>query len=147
MELSLERKVFTEISTIGELSIDGVLFCDTLEDRVRAPGVKVPKATAIPEGVYQVVIDWSPNHNRDLPHVLDVPMFTGIRIHVGNTDVDTEGCILIGLRSGPDVIMDSKKAFDLFYPRLQAALDAGQNVRITVFQSPEVLVPAELLMV
>lgn len=145
MELSLERKIFTENSTVGELSVNGSYFCHTLEDRVRAPGVKIAGQTAIPEGVYQVAIDWSPNHHRNLPHILDVPMFTGIRIHVGNYDRDTEGCILVGVGAGPDMITESQKAFDMLFPILESAVSHNEFIQITVFRSPEALIPEGLI--
>jgi len=50
MEITINRKEFTEKSTIGDMIIDEAFFCYALEDMVREPGVKVPGQTAIPEG-------------------------------------------------------------------------------------------------
>src|SRR3989442_1816583 len=94
--MELRRKVFTSNSTIGELLINGKLECFTLEDRIRPPGVKVPGQTAIPEGSYEVIVTLSQRFKRDLPLLLNVPNFRGVRIHTGNTELDTEGCILVG---------------------------------------------------
>src|SRR5689334_1352299 len=91
MNLQLLRQQFTTDSTIGSLYIDGEFECFTLEDTVRAPGIKIAGATAIPSGTYEVTIDLSARFGRMMPHVLDVPMFKGIRIHPGNTAKDTEG--------------------------------------------------------
>lgn len=145
MELTVSRRTYTFNSTIGQLLIDGSYFCHTLEDRVRAPGVKIAGATCIPEGRYRVIVDWSPNHLKFLPHVLNVPMFTGIRIHTGNTDVDTSGCLLLGLQEAPDQVSQSLLAFNMFCPKLSDALVSGQEVWITFMHDPSVVIPPELL--
>ena len=75
--------------------LDGRFGVLHLEDVVRQ-GEKVPGQTAIPEGIYTVQITFSNRFKRDLPLLLNVPNFEGIRIHPGNTDADTEGCILVG---------------------------------------------------
>ena len=96
MELVLERRYLKPSYTIGCLSVCGTRFCDTLEDRVRdlKQEPKVPGATAIPAGRYEVIVNRSPRFGRDLPRLLDVPGFEGILIHRGNTAKDTAGCIL-----------------------------------------------------
>ena len=127
MKLVLQRKVVSEVSTIGELSIDGKFECYTLEDVVRT-GPKVPGKTAIPAGDYKVIIDKSTRFKRDMPHVLDVPGFDGVRIHSGNTDADTEGCPLLGRTKGKDFVGESKLAFDAFIPKLQVAKEADLQV-------------------
>lgn len=132
-ELTLDRVSPMPGCTIGHLAWDGTFQCYTLEDTVRAPGIKVPGATAIPPGRYKVIIDFSNRFQKPMPHVLNVPGFEGIRIHCGNTAADTEGCILLG--SGADarqgVISGSRIAFDAFFPKLQAALAAG-DVFLTI---------------
>lgn len=101
MELRLERKWFTPRATIGELHVDGVFECFTLEDVVREGDifvVKVPGVTAIPAARYRMRISFSPRFQRELPEVLNVPNFAGIRLHTGNIAADTEGCVsLAGL--------------------------------------------------
>ncbi len=101
MELTLKRIYQGEDYTIGRLSIDGRYFCDTLEDKVRdlPAETKIPGKTAIPAGIYKVEVTYSPKFGRKLPLLLDVPFFSGIRIHRGNTAVDTSGCILVGVNS------------------------------------------------
>lgn len=112
MEIKVQRFVFSAKSTIGELTIPGHDFkCHTLEDVVRPDGVKVPHETAIPAGRYQVTVDYSNRFKRYMFHVLDVPMFEGIRIHCGNTDADTDGCILVGVSEMLDWIGESHVAF------------------------------------
>jgi len=129
MKLELIRKEFTEHSTIGDLLIDGQFFCFTLEDVVR--DVKIPGQTAIPYGSYEVITDYSNRFKKVMPLLLNVPGFDGVRIHSGNTDKDTEGCVLIGFTKTKDFIGESKKAFLEFLPKLQAGLKEGK-VRINI---------------
>jgi hypothetical protein len=95
LSLLLIRKVYTNESTIGDLYINGKFFCYTLEDVVRANNIKIDKETAIPQGIYQVDITYSPRFKRKMPILYGVPMFTGIRIHGGNKAENSEGCILV----------------------------------------------------
>ncbi|HXU13765.1 MAG TPA: DUF5675 family protein [Terriglobales bacterium] len=139
MELTLQREPSTEESTPGKLFINGEFECFTLEDMVRElPGVrvaawKVVSQTAIPTGTYNVTIDMSQRFGREMPHILDVEDFDGVRIHSGNTSADTEGCILIGqARNGPDEVINSRPAFNAFFPKLQAAISNGERVTITI---------------
>lgn len=111
MELKLVREIFTDNSTIGKLYNGDVFLCYTLEDMTREEGIKIPGRTSIPYGRYEVAITFSPKYNRKMPTLLDVPNFEGIRIHSGNDDGDTEGCILVGLRKGKDMIFESRLAF------------------------------------
>lgn len=129
MLVSIKRIWLTPRSTVGELRIDGALFCYTLEDVVRPFGLpKVLGCTAIPPGTYRLVIDESPRFGRRMPHILNVPGFEGIRIHVGNTATDTEGCVLLGMDRGIDRVLRSREAFRLFMPRLEAAGTATVDV-------------------
>ena len=84
MKLLLKRIAQKPNYTIGRLYIDGQYFCDTLEDAVREK--KIAGKTAIPEGTYEVIVNRSPKFKRDLPLLIDVPNFEGIRIHRGNTN-------------------------------------------------------------
>ena len=124
MDIILNRQKYTLKSTIGEIAIDGRHICFTLEDR--SPNVKIPKETAIPAGRYRLVIDHSPKYDKDMPHILDVPGFTGIRIHSGNTPEHTEGCVLVGLSRGVDMIMESRMAFSRFMLILEDAVKRGE---------------------
>jgi hypothetical protein len=126
MNLEIVRKEFSERSTIGDLLIDGEFFCYVLEDMVREDGVKVAGRTAIPEGRYRVIIDHSNRFRRAMPHILDVPMFEGVRIHSGNTDKDTEGCPLLGMTKDKDFVGKSVLAFNRFFDRLYGSLGHGE---------------------
>ena len=99
MKLKLIRKYKCPNYTIGHLYINDKYFCDTLEDKVRQLDSiedKIKHKTAIPEGKYKVVVTMSPRFKRLLPLLLNVPFFTGIRIHRGNNENDTSGCIIVG---------------------------------------------------
>lgn len=117
-KLTLWRKWFSTQSTIGELYVGGIFECFTLEDRIRARGIKIYGRTAIPEGVYPYIIDYSQRFARMMPHILNVPGFSGVRIHPGNTAAATEGCILVGLQRGVDRIISSRLAYDALFLRL-----------------------------
>lgn len=112
MNIKIVRKIFTDKSTIGEMYIDGKFFCYTLEDKVRDS--KIAHVTAIPYGAYDTIIDYSQRFKENMPHLLNVQNFDGIRIHNGNTDADTEGCILLGTTKGKDFVGNSKVAFNNF---------------------------------
>lgn len=132
VHILIERDDKSPTHTGGRLSIDGTWECFTLEDVVRAPGVKVPGQTAIPAGKYKIIIDDSPRFGRPLPHVLDVPDFTGVRIHPGNKVEDTEGCILVGqVRNGP-TIERSRVAFNFLFDKLLAARANGSTVILEI---------------
>jgi hypothetical protein len=99
MELHLVRFMMQPLRTFGHLRINGALFCTTLEDtdrKLEDGGKKIFGQTAIPRGRYQVKLSDSPRFKQVLPELIDVPQFSGVRIHAGNTEKDTEGCILVG---------------------------------------------------
>jgi hypothetical protein len=139
MELKVLRKELTARSTVGELHVDGEFECFTLEDAVRP--VKIKGVTAIPAGVYEVVINFSQRFQRPLPLLLNVPNFDGVRIHAGNTDADTEGCLLVGRTKGADFIGASRTAFDAFFPKIQRAA-AREKVFIEIAQPGDAVQPA-----
>lgn len=131
MEIKLVRNPSDEACTIGALSVDGTFFCDTLEDVVREE--KIPGRTAIPAGRYRVVIDHSQHFNRELPHVLDVPNFVGIRIHAGNSQFDTEGCILVGQWQKGDSIINSRATLNTLIAMIEMVIEEWkEEVWITV---------------
>lgn len=133
MKLTLNRVQFDSACTIGQLLVDGVVECFTLEDVVRAPGAaKVFGQTAIPAGTYGVIITFSPHFQRELPLLVNVPGFEGVRIHPGNTAADTEGCVLVGMDRLTDSIGRSRVAFDALFPKIQQALARGELVSIEI---------------
>lgn len=137
MELKLNRIFLGSSATIGELYVDGEHIADTLEDRVRPEGEKVYGKTAIPEGTYEMVLSYSPRFKKILPEILNVPNFTGIRIHCGNSSADSSGCILVGTWDGEkeDWVSDSKVAFNKLMSLLQKAADNKEKITITINNS------------
>lgn len=131
MRLTLYRTSIGPHSTIGELHVDGTFFCYTLEDVVRYK--KIKGETAIPAGTYAIDITYSPRFDRDLPLLLAVPEFEGVRIHSGNTAADTEGCILVGTQAGEDVVTNSRIAFDRLFGLMKHARDSGESITIQIF--------------
>jgi len=129
MELNLYRHTYNtrgDRSIIGDLFIDGEFFCYTLEDEKRADGVKVYGETAIPTGTYNVKLTQSNRFKRLMPLLLDVPMFSGIRIHGGNTSKDTLGCILVAFNT------DYKKIWGTAEKYLTKELKEAEYVTITI---------------
>ena len=122
LELTVIRKEFTERSTIGELQVDGAFHCFTLEDKVRPDGVKIYGETAIPHGRYEVQISFSNHFQKEMPILLNVPNFEGVRIHGGNKPEDTLGCILVGRLKGSDRISDCKPVLDTLLDKIKKAV-------------------------
>lgn len=118
MKLTLKRNPSSEKSTQGELFYNGIHQCWTLEDVVRDK--KIYAQTAIPAGTYEVVISYSNRFKRLLPLLLNVPNFTGVRIHSGNTAQDTEGCILVGNKKGADSVLESRAAFNALFAKMKS---------------------------
>jgi hypothetical protein len=114
----------------GNLSVykdDGktlVYYCHTLEDIPR--DIKIPGKTAIPAGRYEVIINWSNRFQRKMPLLLGVPGFEGVRIHSGNTEADTEGCILVGLGKTELGLLRSRDAFALLFQHIIAGTEGGK---------------------
>ena len=117
MELTLSRNVLSDNFTLGELSIDGQHFCYTVEDAVRN-GEKVHGKTAIPYGRYKVILNMSNRFQKIMPLLLDVPQFEGVRIHSGNTALDTEGCLIVGMVRTENGVGMSRVAFQKLMDKL-----------------------------
>jgi len=135
MKLRVERGAPGASSTIGKLYVDGVFFAYTLEDvdrQLESGGKKIQGETAIPRGSYKVIIDFSNRFQKQMMHVLNVPGFEGIRIHAGNTDKDTEGCILLGKVRSDNAVFNSREAVNALFDKDRCALSAGQEVNLEV---------------
>lgn len=135
VKLTLDRAQYGKDSTVGDIYINGVWECVSLEDAVR-DGPKIAGETAIPEGTYEILITHSPRFRRMLPLLVDVPGFDGIRIHPGNTTEDSSGCLLVGENvtwpDGRPFLTKSKAAFDRLYAKLVAASARRERLFIEV---------------
>lgn len=120
MELTLVRRWLTDKSSIGELSVDGIFECFTLE---------LPAGSCIPPGRYRVTWGRSPRlsalagHDVFTPRLHDVPDFDGILIHPGNFAIDTKGCILPGTQRLQDEVLNSRVACAALDAKVQGCVD------------------------
>lgn len=139
MNITIVRKEFTDISTIGYLLVDGGFFCYTLEDKDRGlkqtdsllyiKANKIFGKTAIPYGDYKVQLSTSQRFKRVLPEVLNVKGFEGVRIHRGNTAEDTHGCPLVGFRKAFNQVFESTKAEEQLMALMQ-----GKEITLTIIK-------------
>ena len=143
MNLFLDRIYRTEKSTIGKLYVDGTFQCFILEDADRGlkqnqmaleeiQKRKLKGVTCIPSGNYDIIINMSTRFKRLLPLLVNVPGYSGIRIHPGNTAENTEGCLLPGEGRAADAVINSRKAFDALFTRMQLAFDSGEKITIEI---------------
>lgn len=132
MKILVLRDTFTDKTTLGKLFVDGKYECNTLEDKVRPDGEKVYGQTAIPAGTYDVIIDLSNRFKIELPRLLNVPMFEGIRIHPGNKAEDTDGCILVGVTRSKDWVGQSKIAFNRLFDQMEKAYQLKEPITIEI---------------
>jgi hypothetical protein len=142
MKLQLQRRFRGEGYTIGSLYIDGEYFCDTLEDADRGltqtmspeeiRRIKVAHETAIPTGTYRVTVNLSPAKKRMLPRLQDVPGFSGILIHRGNTKKDSSGCILVGENRVKSKVLNSTPYEKRLVAILTEAQEQGEKTNIEV---------------
>lgn len=136
--MKLRRQYLSAEATIGTLEVtrgSDVLFrCFTLEDFFRADGSKVFGRTAIPNGTYEVTVNHSPRFGVDMPLLLQVPGFEGVRIHPGNEAGDTEGCILVGtsMIESPPALVDSARAYSALLVVLSGAVAAQEKILIDI---------------
>jgi len=128
MRLTLMRIANRPTYCIGKLYIDGVYFCDTIEDTDRGLddrmsekdilSLKVKGETAIPTGIYPITITYSPKYKKNMPLINNVKGYSGIRIHSGNTAKDTEGCLIVGKNKEVGKVLESRVTYNALYKRL-----------------------------
>lgn len=139
LDITLERIANRPTYCIGRLYVDGVYFSDTLEDVDRGLddtmseqeilSKKVYGQTAIPTGIYRVILNYSPKYKKVMPLLLNVKGYSGIRIHSGNTDKDTLGCILVGENKVVGKVINSRVKYEALYKRI---CQAKGDVKITI---------------
>ena len=153
MKLEIERRWKKETYTIGRLYVDGVFFCNTLEDKCRGlkqtdsiyfiKQRKVYGETAIPSGTYTVAMNViSPKYaaiawywqlcQGKMPRLLNVPGFEGILVHPGNDPTQTLGCLLVGKNTKVGQLTESKATFKALYKEMKKAYDAGEEITIII---------------
>lgn len=147
MNLSVDRFGDLPSATLGAFSLDGEFSCFTLEDEHR--DVKVPGETRIPAGTYKVELQRAgklhekylgkfPGEHQGMLTLQSVPGFTGVMIHIGNTEAHTEGCILLGdvaMASGE--LASSTQAYRRIYTKVVQAMARGEAVTIEVRNGPD----------
>lgn len=144
MKLLLKRQYKKLEYTIGKLYIDGKYFCDTIEDTVRDlhgtnGKAKIYAKTAIPEGTYKVTmnvvspkfrnVSWAKPYGGKVPRLLNVPYFEGILIHVGNTEKNSAGCIIIGQNKIKGQVINS---VETFHNLMKELLKDKNNITIEI---------------
>ena len=154
MKLRVERKWKKATYTIGKLYVNGKFFCNTLEDKDRGLNqnmplskikeVKVAAATAIPTGTYNLRMDIiSPKyalkpwyvkncHGARMPRFENIPGYSGVLVHPGNTDKDTMGCLLVGKNDVVGMLTNSKATFLELYNKMYDAYKKGEKITIEI---------------
>lgn len=152
MKLTLKRTFKGSKYTIGHLSINGVYECDTLEDTDRGlyqtqslleiQSKKVYGQTAIPYGTYKIDMNtispkfkdrsWAKFCGGKLPRLIDVPGFEGVLIHVGNSESDTLGCVLVGENKIKGKVINSTATFQELYSVILKAKLSGEEITLTI---------------
>lgn len=135
MKLRLIRTSMQEGFTTGVLYAGEEMLAHTLEPQQRdlSAEPKVWGRTAIPAGKYHLKLAPSKRFKRKMPYLMDVPRFSGVMIHCGNTVADTHGCILVGEREKHDTLKNSRLTFEKLYALLAEADEAGEVTTITVY--------------
>lgn len=141
MNIILNRIAKKAKYTIGKLYINDKYFCDTLEDTDRGliqsmteqqiGSKKVYGETAIPTGTYRIIISYSNKFKKQMPLLLNVPGFAGIRIHSGNTEKDSLGCILVGKNKAVGKVLESRDTYSKLFSILQEA-NKKETIKITI---------------
>ena len=131
LKLLLVREIKTAKQTHGRLfKVDEngkrEFLCYTLEDAERP--VKIKGETAIPTGTYTVIVTMSPRFKKELPLIMNVPNFSGVRFHGGNTEQDTEGCPLLGMVRHMDAISNCAPAVALVTKMIKEAKEAQLTI-------------------
>lgn len=152
MKLTLNRRFKAPEYTIGDLYIEGQWFCNTLEDTDRGlsqdmlltyiQNKKIKSQTAIPTGTYKVDMDTvSPKYSNyskypyakqfsaKMPRLLNVKGFEGILIHAGNTQKDTDGCILVGINKVKGQVINSQATWKKL---MSVLLKDKDNIELTI---------------
>lgn len=152
MELVVDRKYKKDTYTIGKLYVNGIEFSDTLEDKDRGltSGMsfneikqkKVYGETAIPTGTYEVRMTYSPKfanraygkkYKGEVPEILNVVGYNGVRIHPFNTAQESLGCIAMGKNSIKGKVTNSTAYYyKLLDNYIVPATKRGEKITLTI---------------
>lgn len=154
MRILIDRKWKKPTYTIGNLYIDGKLFCNTIEDKDRGLNqsmplptierLKVKNETAIPTGNYNILMNIvSPKystklwyiqncHGARVPRIDNVKGFSGVLIHTGNTAQDSSGCVIVGKNTKVGMVTNSKETFLSLYNKMYEAYKKGETILLTI---------------
>ena len=142
MEIHIERRWKKPAYTIGVMSINGEILCETLEDTDRGlkksmplgeiARIKVKGQTAVPSGRYQVLLTYSPKFKKKMPLINAVPGYSGVRIHPGNDASATEGCVLVGENKAVGKVLNSRHWFNILLEKIKTAINDSQKVWLTI---------------
>lgn len=142
MKIIVNRFTSDAESTVSKILVDGIFICFGLEDEYRK--TKKMGETRIPSGLYKIELQSTGvkhkkykeqfgDIHRGMLHIIDVPNFSGILIHIGNTQIDTEGCLLVGTGAitepGNMSISNSRVAYLKLY-QLVVSNAANQTLEI-----------------
>nr|DAM70788.1 MAG TPA: hypothetical protein [Caudoviricetes sp.] len=142
MEIQVNRIARKDGYTIGRMSLYNEYFCDTLEDTDRGLNAtmsvneilskKRKGITAIPTGKYDVILTFSPRFKRVLPLLLSVKGYEGVRLHAGNTNKDTEGCLLVGENKVKGQVLNSRATLERLMSVLLECEKRKEKISITI---------------
>lgn len=151
LEILIDRAWRKADYTISRLYVDGERFYEALEDKDRGLDqtmpvgkinqMKVYGKTAIPRGTYEVILSVSPKFKSKswakkwggrTPEILGVKGYAGVRIHPGNTDKDSLGCVLVGRNTAPGKLTESTMVYGLLMEKIVAATKAGKKITLVI---------------
>ena len=131
----LLRSDFNEEFTLGSLFFAGKFLGFTCEDKDRhleSGGTKIYGNTAIPRGYYRMTVSMSRRFGKLMPEIKDVPGFSGVRIHGGNSAVDSLGCPLLGAVKTTNGVRDCKEVNAKLIKLIQGVEAAGDECWLVV---------------
>lgn len=146
MRIKVIRHTFLKDRTIGTMYINGLRFCETLEDVDRGlhqemeldaiKKIKVYGETAIPYGTYNLKMVYSPKYKKKMPLLENIPGYSGVLIHIGNYPKDSKGCLLVGMSVEKGNLVSSTIAFNALMEQINFYI--GQNIKITIEKKSDV---------
>ena len=137
MKITVNRFKSKENSTISTISVDGEVVCFGLEDGFNE--TKIANETRIPCGEYKLKLrEYGGFHKRysakfkfhkGMIEIANVPNYTDILIHIGNSAKDTSGCLLVGMQAsliGDMAVMYSTQAYKALYNKIIDSVIANE---------------------